>query len=62
MQGERVVNKLIVRENESQLYTYGIIGFDAKELNGKRIQTQCPSGYEVYEDVLCGECLCVGTG
>jgi len=55
MQGERVVNKLIVRENESQLHIYGIVEFDAKELKGKRIQTQCPTGFEVYEDVLCGE-------
>jgi hypothetical protein len=53
-QGESVVNKLIASENASQLQIYGVLEFDAKQLNGKRIQTQCPAGYELYEDIICG--------
>jgi hypothetical protein len=58
-QGESVVNRLLASENTSHPRIYGILEFDAKQLSGKRIQTQCPSGYELYEDIICGEnCFC----
>lgn len=55
LQGSKIIKALIAKEQKRQKKMFRHLRLKDNSLKGMHITTKCLSGFELYQDVICGQ-------